>query len=314
MPSRSRFLTAAGSAAIAASAAIRPAAAQSGALRVGVVPTDTYLEANYANQAGIFQQSGLTLELTVLGNAGAVSAAVAGGAIDIGIGSVGQIAAARENGVPLYLIAPGSLFNAQAPPAELRVALASTIRSARDLNGKTIGIDNLRGLPQISADTWMQKNGGDASTIKYLELPFPAMAAALQAGRVDAAVIAEPSLTAAKSTTRFLANTLEAIAPSFFISVWFAAKPWLGANLGVAHRFATAIREAAVWANGHHAETAPMLEALTKVSPEVALTMNRAYFGTRLEPKLLDPVLLVAQRYGITKTLVPGASLRYDGF
>jgi NitT/TauT family transport system substrate-binding protein len=291
-----------------------PAAAQASPLRVGVVAADTYAEANFADQAGIFERNRLPVEVTVLANAGTVGAAVASGALDIGCGSVGQIAAARENGIPFYLIAPGALFNAKAPPAELRVATSSTLQMARELNGKSVGIDNLGGLPQISVNAWVQKNGGDASSLKFLEIPFPAMAAALQAGRVDAAVIAEPSLSAARNNTRLLANTLEAIAPSFFISVWFAAKPWLSQNTAIAHRFADVIGQSARWANAHHDQSAAMLVALTKVTREQAAIMNRAYFGNRLEARLLDPILALTPRYGITNTVVPGASLIYDGF
>jgi NitT/TauT family transport system substrate-binding protein len=310
--SRSRFITIA---ALAATVGARlPANAQTAPLRVGIVPADTYAEAYFANQAGIFQRNGLAVELTVLANGGAVGVAVASGALDIGMGSLGQIASARENGTPFYLIAPGSLFNSKEPPSELRVALTSTLRTARDLNGKTIAIDNLRGLPQISVDTWIEKNGGDHATIKYLELPFTAMAAALQAGRIDAALIAEPALTAARNMTRPIASTLASIGPSFYISVWYATKPWLAQNAAVAHRFAAAIDQAARWANTHHAESAPMLEALTKVPHDVSSTMNRAYFGTRLDAKFVDPVLVVSQRYGVTKTVVDGKSLIYDGF
>jgi NitT/TauT family transport system substrate-binding protein len=188
------------------------------------------------------------------------------------------------------------------------------LKTARDLNGKEVAIDNLRGLPQISVDTWMHKNGGDASSLKYIEIPFPAMSAALQAGRVAAAVIAEPALTAARGSTRLLANTLDAIARSFYISVWFATTPWLAQNTAAAHRFATAIAQAARYANTHHAETAPILQAMTKITPEVAATMNRAYFGERLDPALLDPILALTQRYGITKSTMAGKSLIYEGF
>lgn len=295
-------------------AARPPAAAQTAPLRVGVVAADTYAEANFGEAAGVFRAAGLAVQITALANAGSVGAAVAGGSLDIGIGSVGQIAAARENGIPFALIAPGAQFDAKAPPAELRVAPGSPLQTARDLNGKNVGIDNLRGLPQISVDTWMQKNGGDPASLKYLELPFPAMAAALQAGRVDAAVIAEPALTAARASTRLLADTLAAIAPSFFISVWFATTPWLAQNAAIAHRFAGAIGAAARWANAHHAQSAPILAAMTHVSPDVAATMNRASFGTRLDPALLDPILVLTARYGITKTTLPGKSLIAAGF
>jgi NitT/TauT family transport system substrate-binding protein len=47
-------------------------------------------------------------------------------------------------------------------------------------------------------------NGGDSSTLSYVEIPFPAQPAALAAGRVDGVFEVEPSFGAAAKTFRVL--------------------------------------------------------------------------------------------------------------
>ena len=42
------------------------------------------------------------------------------------------------------------------------------------------------------AMAWVDKNGGSATKVKFVEIPFPNMEAALVAGKVDAISIQEP--------------------------------------------------------------------------------------------------------------------------
>jgi ABC-type amino acid transport substrate-binding protein len=46
----------------------------------------------------------------------------------------------------------------------------------------------------IAARVRIDANGGDSSTVKFVELPFSAVLAALEAGRIDAGVTAKPFL------------------------------------------------------------------------------------------------------------------------
>ena len=48
----------------------------------------------------------------------------------------------------------------------------------------------------------VRKAGGDPAKVKFVELPFPDMPAALQAGQVDAIFVVEPFLTAALGAGR----------------------------------------------------------------------------------------------------------------
>ena len=70
-------------------------------------------------------------------------------------------------------------------------------RTPADLNGKTLAVAGLGSFAQYSAQYWIDKNGGDSKTVKFVEVSPPEMPAALEAHRVDAAAPFEPGITLA---------------------------------------------------------------------------------------------------------------------
>ena len=59
------------------------------------------------------------------------------------------------------------------------VAANPTVKSGKDLNGKTIGTPGLNTLGEYGVRAWVDANGGDSTTLRFVELPFPVMPAAL---------------------------------------------------------------------------------------------------------------------------------------
>jgi ABC-type nitrate/sulfonate/bicarbonate transport system substrate-binding protein len=150
--------------------------------------------------------------------------------------------------------------------------------------------------------------------VKFVEVPFASMAAALAAGRVDAATISEPSLSGARATTREIANENAAIGDRWYVSVWFAGTAWLDANTALAHRLTDAIVQTSLWANGHHAESGAILESVSKMPHDVILGMVRCPFGTKLDPGLIEPLLNVAAKDGVIPAPIAAKDLIYPGF
>jgi NitT/TauT family transport system substrate-binding protein len=283
-------------------------------VRCGSVPLDGYGQPYYGVAGGIFRDAGIDLQVTDLANSGAIAAAITGGSLDVGLGSVSQIAGAKEKGLPYTFFAPGAVYAADAPSSQLMVEKNSPIHAARDLVGKTVAVDNLTSFTQFATLEWLRNNGVDPSSVKFVELPYPAMPGALEAGRVDAATIAEPARTVALATARILADTNAAIAPSWFISVWFTTEAWIAANLALAHRLARAVVQTSVWANAHHAETAAVLEKATKMPHDVIMTMQRSRFGTKLSPALMDPLIDIAAKHNMIAAPIAARTLIYPGF
>jgi NitT/TauT family transport system substrate-binding protein len=292
-------LRAAGS--LAAYAAIpRIARAQQAvSLELGAMPTDGSAEAVYATDQGFFKAGGLDTKLTIMTNTASLAAADSGRSLEIGFGSIVPLAEARARGINFKVIWPAATFVGPPSPNLILVAKTSPVQKAADLNGKTIAVNGLRDLTQYEVQAWVDKNGGDVKSIKLVEIPFSEMSTALVSGRVDAAILAEPFLTAAKNDTRAIGDANVAIAQRFAITCWFAMEDWLAQNAEVAHRFAAVMAHTARWANTHRTDTAAILSRISKIPPDVTTAMTRSFYGeTRPDPALFQPVINVASKYG----------------
>ena len=270
-------------------------------LRVGALPTDGTSVVFYAKEMGFFERAGLTVDITTMSSGPAIAAAVAGGALDIGIANVATVAQARARGLPLRFIAPSSVAEPATMTDVVMVAAGSVLRTGADLNGKTIAINGLKDLQQIAASAWVDKHGGDAKTLRFVEIPIPQMATALEAHRADAALVVEPfvSVARAQGQGRVIGDVLDGVGERYMITGWLAMDPWLQAHRDAAARYVAAIRGAAEWANAHHRESGAILVKNSKIAPELVETMARAKFGTTLEPALLRPVIEGAVRYSV---------------
>lgn len=280
-------------------------------IRVVLVPAEGDADMYYAKDAGFFKDAGLDVQIDTIAAGQNIVVAVAGRSYDIGVSTTVAVALARERGVPIRVVSGGNLHLTGAPTDMLMVAQGSTVRSGRDLNGKIVAVTGLGNVPFLGAQTWLKKNGADVATIKFVEVPYPAMGAALEAGRVDAAMMAEPYVTLAKPFARPLSNAYDAIAPRFMVSEWFASDAWLQEHPDLARRFIDALRKAHDWANAHPKETGEILVRYTKIAPDVIPRMIRTTFVSTPDPQLIQPVLDAAFGAGMLPRPITAAELTW---
>jgi NitT/TauT family transport system substrate-binding protein len=273
-----------------------PAGAQARAIRVGAGTDDAFMEPYWAAELGYFRRAGLDVQIVPLGPVALVPAA-AGGSIEVGMADPIQVGLALSRGIQIAYFAGGPLSTRKAATLVLCAAQSGPIRTAKDLEGKTIGIISVRSLMQITTVEWLRNNGADPSKVKFYELHFPEMAPALARGTVDAALIGEPFLTESKADVRAIGVPFDTVAPSFTIFGWFARRDWLDANADVAHRLAAVFYDTARWANGHRDESAAIEAKYTKIDPDVARAMARNPLSTSLRTSVIQPVLDMAARY-----------------
>jgi NitT/TauT family transport system substrate-binding protein len=295
---RRRALTL-GAAALALPLVPRRADAANLPLRIGVFATEGAAQAYYANELGYFKDAGIDATLTTIPSAAAIAAAVSSGSLDLGFGSAVPLAAARARGINFRIVASAVIYSGPPPMQAMAVAKGSTVQKATDLNGQTIAVNGLREFSDLDARAWLEKNGADLNSIKIVEIPFPAMADALKAGRVACAAMGEPYVSSARNDVRVIGDPLSAVGTKFAMTVWFGAQTWLDANPDAGKRFQTAMRRAATWANSHRAESTDLLAKYTKLTPDNLATMVRStYADTPPTPELIQPVVDVAVKYG----------------
>jgi NitT/TauT family transport system substrate-binding protein len=234
-------------------------------LHIGASPFETYSEPYYAQESGIFARNGLDVTITGFPNGASNAQATIANALDIGMTDPIQVANAYLRNVPLCYFAPGVLYTSTAPTSALCVAKNGPVRTAKDLEGKTIAVNGLKSTAEFAVREWMRTNGADPAKAQFVEITFTATVAAIERGTIAAAIASEPALSQIPDDVRVLANVYDAIAKTWLINSYIARREWLPQNAEAARRFARAIAEAARWSNTHHAETAPMLAKVTKL-------------------------------------------------
>jgi len=284
-----------------------PARAQTLApLRIGTIAQDSGAEGYYGRDTGIFTKHGLDVKVETMVSGPIIASAVLSGSLDIGFSNMFSLEAARDKGLPFILIAPASVYDDAAPTSLLVVPKDSTIRTARDLNGKTVSTNGLKNIGEYGPAVWIDKNGGDSTTVKFVEIPVPETPAALIAHRIDASNVSEPAYSKVKPNSRLLAKSYTAIAPRFLIGAWFTTAAWAAAHPDLVARFVDAMRETARWANTHQTDSAEMLAKNLSMDIAIVRSATRARFGETLTADMIQPTLDVAVRYKlIIKPMTP---------
>jgi NitT/TauT family transport system substrate-binding protein len=267
-------------------------------IHVAVVPFEGSAEVYYAQQNGAFARAGLDVTIDAMQSTGPIAAAVASNAEDIGFGTIGAIAVAHVHKIPFVFVAPALLVTADAESGALVVARDAPIHSAPDLTGKTVAIPGLATLNDYAVRAWIDRNGGNSTGVKFVEIAFPAMGAMLAAGRVDAISVSEPFLSDAKHEGRILVNPDPAVARAFIGSGYFTTAQWAQDHPDLVRRFAAVIRETAKAANANPGATVAQLSAFTKIPPAAITAMVRSRFSEEFTAPLLQPLIDVSAHYG----------------
>ena len=242
-----------------------PAAQDLKTIHILAVPTDGVKSLLYAQKANLFRKRGLTADIVSMGSGAAIFAAVVGGAADIGSGSLFPVFAAYARSLPLRIVAPASLYTSENADALLLVKKDSPIKSGRDLNGKTVGVDAVKDLYSVATRAWTDLHGGDGNSLKPVELKPSEQAGALDAGRIDAAVFKTPFVTIALDSGKFrvLGKPLDAIGSRFLVSAWVASVDFITKNPDAVNAFAAAMSDSAHYTNAHQSETIDLVAAFT---------------------------------------------------
>jgi NitT/TauT family transport system substrate-binding protein len=255
----------------------------------------------YAVQAGIFKKYGLDVDLIKAGSGGGSPlSGLIGGSFQVDYVNVVSLVQAYANGIPLQIIAPGSLYDTKKPYALLFVRRDSAIRTGRDLNGKTVASQALKDINALCTSAWVDANGGDSKTLHGIELPNSAMLPALEEGRIDAMSLVPPFQTQALQSGKYrvLGKPYDAIAKRFQIAVWASTADYLAKNLDAARRFAAAMRESSSYANANPAKVTDLVASFTGIDPIIVAQAPGPQDPPYLSSSDVQPVIDTALKYG----------------
>jgi NitT/TauT family transport system substrate-binding protein len=279
-------------------------------LRVVGQANDGFKGVYYGVRSGLFKKYGLDVQ-TIMSASGAVAAtALSGGTADIAYTNILTVVQAHAHNIPMAFVATGNFLLPGKSPTLTLVLKDSPIKSGRDMNGKTLGSGSLRDINAAATFAWVDKTGGDSSTIRVVEVPASAGAAFLEQHRVDAVTLNEPSasLALANGTVRVLAQPYDAISGGMAAGL-AALTPYVDANRDVMVRFAKAMHEASMWTNAHQSDTVQMVADYTGIDPEVIAKGARFTDADYVEPRYIQPLIALFAKYGLIDKVFPAQDI-----
>lgn len=270
-------------------------------IRVISSPSDDLRPLLYAQKAGLFTKAGLNVVLERSSSGAVVAQAIVGGAMDVGKASLSSLIAAYARGVPFELVAPSAIHRAASANSAVVVAANSPIRSVLDLQNKIVSCTAIGDIGYLGLRAMIDAQGGDSSTVRWVEIPTSAVAVALEQARVDAGVTTEPYMTKdlRGGKVRMLVDMLNGYPRPILESAFFATRDYVEKNRDVVARFAKALQQASIYSNTHEAETVPLFAAFGGLDDDTAAQMHRTFTPPTFDPSQIQPVIDLAAKYKV---------------
>jgi len=269
---------------------------------VGVIPILDVAPIYLGKEKGFFARHGIDLTLESGQGGAAIVPGVISGQFQFGFSNVTSLLLAADKKLPLKVVAAGNSSTGQAGSdfSEVVVKGDSPIRSAKDLAGKTVAVNTLKNIGDTTVRESIRKAGGDPKDVKFVELAFPDMPAAVANGRVDAAWVVEPFVSVAKSQgDRVVASNLVDTAPSLMISAYFTSKQLQQSNPDLVKKFTDAINESMQYADSHPDEARNIITTYTKIDPALLPKLTLPKWPTQINRDSTQKLADLAQQDGL---------------
>jgi NitT/TauT family transport system substrate-binding protein len=272
-------------------------------VNAGFVPVTDVAALYLGEEMGFFKKHGLELKVNIGTTGVAMVSSVMSGEYQFAFSSLVGILQARDKGLPLKIIAAGSSSTAVkgADVTMIHAGPKSGIKSAKDLEGKTVSVNALNGLLQMLGKAAVKADGGDPNKVKFVELPFAEALAALQAGRTDAMVGAEPFGTAAiGSGFPAVSSPYQAMSNrSMLTSAYFTNEQQIKQNPELFSKLRAAINESLEYAQKHPDAIRKQLPKFTKLGPEVAAKLILPTYLTSIPRGSVEMFSKAGQEFGM---------------
>ncbi|MFK5634123.1 ABC transporter substrate-binding protein [Ornithinimicrobium sp. LYQ103] len=143
---------------------------------------------------GFFEDEGLELQVETGQGGAALLPAVMSGSMDFATGNPISLLQARDQGLDVRVVSSYTYDTPEGVHAVLALA-DSDITSAKDLEGKTVAVNTLKSMGDLTIMEAVAQDGGDPEAVTFVEMPYPNMEQALDRGDVDAVWTPEPFMT-----------------------------------------------------------------------------------------------------------------------
>jgi NitT/TauT family transport system substrate-binding protein len=267
---------------------------------VGSLPVIDTAGLQVALKEGFFKQAGLNVTVESVTQSTAAIPDLLHGSIDvIAGGNYVSFFEAEANGTfPVQILAPADDCTADTYGV---VAMPSSgITTPADLAGKTIAVNLTQNVQTLTTSAVLAADGVDASSLHYVQIPFPDMGAALQANRVDAISAVEPFLSAALAAGgKLVTSTCTGSMANFPLSGYVTTKSWTEGHAIAARAFQQAVEKGNAYADAHPSVVRALLPTYTSITAKAAAVMPLTSYPDSLTTAPLQRIATLMRAGGL---------------
>jgi len=273
-------------------------------LTVGALPIIDDAPLFLAIKRGYFRQQGLTVTPQIITQSTLALPDMLHGTVDI-IGGGNYVSYFEGQAQGTFSIRVLTAATTCQPSSFAVVALpGSGITGPASLAGKTIAVNLTNNIQTLMTGAVLKADGVNPASVKYVAIPFPDMAAALKAHRVDAISVVEPFLTGATRGIGAKVVMSECSGPTatFPLSGYFATTAWTKQYPKTARAFQRAMAKAQALASSDPAAVKQILPSYTKITPQAAQGINLNSFPATTDAAQLQRVADLMLSGGLVKS------------
>jgi NitT/TauT family transport system substrate-binding protein len=267
---------------------------------VGVIAILDVAPIYLGRDKGIFHKHGIELTMQQAQGGAAIVPAVVSGQYQFGFSNVVSLLLAKSQNVPIKAVANGnnSTGSTSADFGGLFVK-DPNIKSPKDLVGKKVATNTLKNIVDTTVKAIVAKDGGDASKVNFVELAFPNMAPALDAGNVDAIFVVEPFLSAAKAKGWKQIGSYADVDPNLCVALYFTSTQLMTQKPDLVKRFTDAMKESLAYAQTHPDEARAELTTYTTIKADDTKNLILPKWPGDIDKTSIDKLAGLAVTYGL---------------
>lgn len=268
---------------------------------VGSLPVTDTAGLQVALKEGFFKQAGLSVTVKTVTQSTAAIPDLLHGSIDvIGGGNYVSFLQAQANGTfPVQFLAAAVDCT---PDSYGVVAMPSSgITKPADLEGKTVAVNLTQNVQTLTTNAVLKADGVNTGSVHYVQVPFPDMVSALQAGRVSAISVVEPFLAAALAAGgKLVTSTCTGPMADFPLSAYVTTQTWAQQHAAAARAFQQALDKGNAYANAHPDVVRSVIPTYTKITAKEAATLPLGTYPASLTTTALQRIATLMKDGGLT--------------
>ncbi|MFG1647320.1 ABC transporter substrate-binding protein [Amycolatopsis sp. NPDC049252] len=260
-------------------------------LKVSILPTTDLGPFWLAQDEGFFKDEGLNVESVVAASGQASLAKSISGEADIAFSTYPPFFTAKSTGTAdMQLVADATSVNAKTNA--IVTVPNSPVKTIFDLATAKIAITAKNTASDLLTRSVMQDHGVDFSKVKWVLIPLPNIAAALQHGEADAAYLPEPYITQAAKTASAIpvVDINTGATQDFPLTGYGATRKWVQEHPKTLAAFQRAMQKATHEATNDRAKVEPLLVRFAKIDEDTAKLLTLPGYGSTLDSRRLQRV------------------------